>query len=349
MSASEKHDDERRSVADEEAVYTDLARAYEEVGSERQWTVEGAIEGCPVVLLVGPEKRGKSWMLADLAVAMATGTKWLGAFSATEQGRVLVLDGEYGPWEYARRIARLARGRGLDPAEAFAKIDYVFAGQFLLTWESELYQRVFKDVKKSQPSMVILDPLRNFLSGDENSTTDAVASFKYLVGLRQNCPVVVAHHLNKAGAMSGARAFKTRADMVIEGTDEEQPWFTTIGRGVRSGDPIGKRFTVRMEHEHDDDDRIACTRLRLRFEGDSAPRSEMSIPARRLLEELRKRSEPASANSLGKAANVLGGSVRSRALRELADLGLAVLKGEKWEVSTGEFFESIAPSNGGGR
>jgi hypothetical protein len=75
----------------------------------------------------------------------------------------------------------------------------------------------------------------------------------------------------------------------------------------------------------------------------------LSKPAQRLLAELKTRTEPASANQLGKAADVNGGSVRSRALRELADLGLADQKDGKWELSAREFYETISPSNGGGR
>jgi hypothetical protein len=218
-------------------IYADLGRAYESVGAERRWTVEGAIEDIPVVLLVGPEKRGKSWMLCDLVVAVTTATKWLGAFQVPpdQQGRVCVIDGEYGPWEYSRRIARLARGRGIDPKEVFAKIDYVYGWQFMLEAGNGPYLQVVGDIKKKKPSVVIVDPLRNFLDGDENSTTDALNSFRLLTNLRVGCPVVVAAHLNKRGTMSGARALKTRADMIIEGTDEEQPGTR------RSGGSCGRR------------------------------------------------------------------------------------------------------------
>lgn len=345
--AAEAEDRDERPL--ERGIFCDLSVAYAGIETERSWFVEGAIENNPVVLLVGPEKKGKSWMLADLAVAVASGTKWLGAFQANRAGKALVLDGEYGPHEYARRLARLARGRGLDPEEVFGNVLYVFAVPLLLSKENAFYLQVLQEVSKREPDVVVVDPLRNFVDGDENSTQDALEAYRNLVRFRHGCPVVAAHHLNKRGEMSGARAFKTRADMLIEGTDEEQPWYSTVGRCIRASDPIANRFTVRIDHEHDEDDRRAATRLSVRFEGESAPRSALSAPARRLLEELKSRSAAASLNALGKAANVNGGSVKSRAMQELADAGLATKGPRGWELTTPEFFASIAPSSGGGR
>jgi len=39
---------------------------YVDAAAERDWIVEGAIEGTPIVLLTGPEKSGKSWLLAGI-------------------------------------------------------------------------------------------------------------------------------------------------------------------------------------------------------------------------------------------------------------------------------------------
>jgi AAA domain len=55
--------------------FTDLAGAVASVGGPRDWRFEGAIEGDPIVVWVGPEKSGKSWAALDAAVACATGGK----------------------------------------------------------------------------------------------------------------------------------------------------------------------------------------------------------------------------------------------------------------------------------
>ncbi|MBX3201799.1 MAG: AAA family ATPase [Labilithrix sp.] len=326
--------------------YGDLLAALKRIGAEREWVVEGAIESNPIIVLTGPEKKHKSFIGTDLAVAVATGTKWLGAFQVREPGDVVIVDGEYGVQEWSRRVKRICAGRGLDAEAVVRRLRYFDAKfGFMLSHLSVEYAQIAEDIRRNPPALVILDPFRNFLDGDEISAKDIIAAMRLINNLRclGNCPVLVTHHLTKTGGMSGSRAIRSRADMLIEGSDDDQPWYSATGRTIRSGDPIAKRFTVRVEHEDDDDDRIAKTRLLLRFSGESGEKGPLSKPAQRLHAEMKKRIRPASANDLGKAAGVLNGRGRSKAMRDLADLGLAVETKAGWEVSTTEFFGSIAP------
>lgn len=76
------------------------------------------------------------------------------------------------------------------------------------------------------------------------------------------CPVLALHHLNKSGGFTGNRAITTRADLIIEGSDDEKPEYETRGRQLRARiDPIAQPFTISVEHENDDDDTMAATRI----------------------------------------------------------------------------------------
>lgn len=332
--------------------YVDLVDRLEKVSGERDWVVEGAIEANPIVVLSGPEKKGKSWMLIDLAISVASGTPWLGTFAVPKPGFAVVLDAEYGANEWTRRAKRLCAGRGLDPCEILRRIRYAEAQYgFMLSKMNGAFLELFRDLKSGrQTDVVIIDPFRNVLHGDENSAVDVLEAMRMLHVIRSvaGCPVVTAHHLNKSGGVAGSRAIRTRADLLIDGSDEAQPWYGATGRTVRTEDAIARRFTVRVDHENDLDDRIAKTKVLLRFESESTSKSAVSNRALRILDALKTHRAPASANELGKIANMKNGSHRKQALDELSSAGLAVQGPDgKWCLGAEGFFASGAATEVG--
>lgn len=252
------------------AVLDDL----ESAGSKRKWVVEGVIEESPIIVFTGPEKRWKSWIGVDLAIAMTTGGKWLDEFRVMEPGDAIVIDVEYGEREWTRRLKRVCAARGVDARRVLDRVRY-FDGRygFMLSASPE-YLQLVDDVRRAPPSLIIIDPLRNVLDGDENSAKDIVAALKLANNLRclGGCPVFIAHHLNRGGKMAGSRAIRSRADLLFDGSDKPQPWYKAVGRTIRANDPIAKPFTVIVEHENDDDDSIAKTLLRVEWsKGTSSP------------------------------------------------------------------------------
>lgn len=334
----------RAATTTRRLAYSDLSAAYASIGKERNWMIEGAIEGAPIVILAGPEKRGKSWILADLVRVVTTGGKWLGAFEARVRGSALVVENEYGSVEYARREARLARGAGRDPDEllrADGPVRHYCGHDLLLTEDNAAFCDLLADVSDDPPALIVIDPLRNYLPGEENSVPDTIAAMRCIARLRDasGAFVVAAHHLNRQGTMSGSRALRTRADLFLEGSDEDEPEYTTIGRTVRSKDAIVTPFRAVVRHEHDDDDTIATTTIACKLRGESHTRESMSTSAKRMLDALKRETSPATVNRIGVAANITSGKVRMRALEDLRDLGLAKrTKDGKWAVATSEFY-----------
>ena len=330
-----------KAVGRPETQFIDLGEHLDST-SERDWFAEGAIEDNPVVLFTGPEKSGKSWILADLAVATIAEQKWLGRFPIRRPGPVLVLDGEYGPHEFARRLTRISRGRGLDPRSITRDLLYVYSVGLYLTKESERFISLAKDLQahRIEPTLIIVDPLRNHLDGDENSAGDVLDAFRCLNGMKiqGECPVIVSHHLNRAGSMSGSRALLGRVDQAFTGSDEDQPWYSCIGRTIRRTDPIAQRWTARIDHEHDDNDSIARTVLTSRFATEAKGTSELSKLARTVFDVLQNGSKTGS--SL-KAAIKRNYKDVMRALNELQTAGRVTKHGDVWEVSTEAFFDEV--------
>jgi azurin len=77
-----------------------------------------------IMNVIASPKMGKSWLVTDLALAVATGTPWLGY--PTHRGEVLIIDNELHGQTTANRIPKVAMAhnvvvlqKGTDPA-AFA-------------------------------------------------------------------------------------------------------------------------------------------------------------------------------------------------------------------------------------
>jgi hypothetical protein len=286
-------------------LWSDLTGVYNNAGAKRDWFAEGAIEGNPLILFSGPEKSHKSWSAMQLAVATVLGGEWLERFPVRKPGTVVYLDGEYGEYEFTRRVARIARGVGADPESVFDKIYHRHSIDVTLKHSDMMLNSIMHYVGKYRPALVVIDPVRNHLDGDENEAHVVLAAFQALARLKTigRCPMLLIHHLNKSGKFSGSRAFTTRADLIIEGSDKETPVYSAKGRTLRQGvDPLAEPFTIEVEHVNDEDDRVAATRLVYAGVGGSAKAAvKPSQPeglSGKILELLNTRSEPLSVNGI---------------------------------------------------
>jgi hypothetical protein len=78
----------------------------------REPLIEGVLRLGETMNVISASKIGKSWLIAALAVAIATGRRWLDTF-ATAQGRVLIIDNELHPETLAYRLRKVAEAYGL--------------------------------------------------------------------------------------------------------------------------------------------------------------------------------------------------------------------------------------------
>lgn len=321
-------------------IFSDLLGAYDDIGKERDWFAEGAIEASPLVVLAAGEKVGKSWMLIDLAVSTVTGTKWLGGLPIKKPGQSWYLDCEYGEHEFTRRATRIIRGKGFNPRDVLPQIRHVWAVDFRLTHENDLAKRLFEIANSLQPSVICIDPWRNVLPGEENNAKDTIDAMYFAGKFRDHafCPVIIAHHLNRMGSMSGSRAMMGRADLLIEGTDEECPWFSARGRTLRRSDAFASKFTVNITHDDDDDDTIATTRLSMRFEGDKVAKAELRKPALRVLDVIRRNGGKSSCKAIREALGMNNTAAKS-ALDDLEKAGMVELRNGSWSSTARGTFE----------
>ena len=209
--------------------------------------IHGLLRRGEVMNIIAPSKTGKSWLVTDLAIAVATGRSWLGTY-ATEAGPVLILDNELHGETLANRIPRVAEARGIGVAE-FG--DRVFVeslrGRMIDLFALPAY---FRNVKAGEFRLVILDALYRFWPRDANENDNATVAncFNVLDGIggELGCSFVLIHHASKGnqsakaisdvGAGAGAQSRASDTHLILRHHEEEGA--VVLDAAVRSWPPI---------------------------------------------------------------------------------------------------------------
>lgn len=199
-------------------VLTDLLNGPTDI----DWLIDDIIPPQSSGLLVGDGGTGKTWLALDLAIAVATGTLWLGEFEA-QQGTVLVVDEENAELMLRKRLLMLLEGRGL-------KHDNV--GMYFLVGEgvnlspydlgkgthksSPSYEKLCNTILLLKPSLVIFDSLTRVHTSNENAASEMAVLFSYVKRLIRktgtNC--LFPHHMNKGqGSTKSGHRIRGSSDL----------------------------------------------------------------------------------------------------------------------------------------
>jgi hypothetical protein len=233
---------------------------------------------------------------------------------------------------------------GREPEQVAPHIHHYYGVDVRLGLENDAANWVMRSAKAIRPRIIVIDPWRNAIDGEENNAQDTTDSLDICSQFRDatGAAVLIAHHLNKTGVQSGSRALMTRADLLFEGTDEEEPWYRSRARTIRRADPINARFTIAVTHEDDEDDTVAKTHVRLRFEGDNHPADgDLSKMALKVLAILK---ESKTSRTIRQLRHQLGGANHTRVKGYLAELAKAkriTWEDDKVSLPTSEFFASL--------
>lgn len=207
------------------------------------------------VNLVAASKVGKSWMSMDLAMAAATGSRWLGSFKA-EQGRVLLIDNELHKETLSSRMDHVRESRNVDPCDVecleLAALrgtlpDLFQIGRWLETVEPETYK------------LIVLDAWYRLLPKgvSENDNADMMRLYNELDrhADRLRCAFVVVHHASKGGQTdkavtdvgAGAGSMSRAVDTHIVIRPHEQEGYAVMDAALRSFPPLEPQ-TIYFQH-----------------------------------------------------------------------------------------------------
>lgn len=184
--------------------------------------IEGVLRKGHKMLVSGPSKAGKSFLLLELAIAIAEGTSWLGW--QCKKGRVLYVNLELDRSSCLHRIKDIYEAQGnLRPTIENLDVWNLRGKSMPMT---ELAPRLIRRALKRHYSAVIIDPIYKVITGDENSA-DQMAKFcnqfDKVCGDLQ-CAVIYCHHHSKGDQgqkraqdrASGSGVFARDPDALID-------------------------------------------------------------------------------------------------------------------------------------
>lgn len=180
----------------------------------------------------GASKVGKTWLMIELAIAMATGGKWLGY--QCERSRVLFVNPELEESTLLNRVHDVAKAMWADFDEVYEGVDYIHSRGHKLTLE-DLERTLDWERKNGRGNygLVIVDSI--YMVGMKNECdSEVVGDFLQElqhIGSDNNCAVVYVHHHSKGGKgdvasldrVSGSGVFARYPDVIKDITEVHPP------------------------------------------------------------------------------------------------------------------------------
>jgi hypothetical protein len=255
-----------------------------------RWLIDGLLGKESVAVIGGAPKRNKSWLAAEIAVAVASSSPCLGQFSTREAGTVLMCSGEGPEWIATDRFRNIC---GFREQDLNALPIHVMSRTQLRLDDPADQRTLTREVEESKATLLIIDPLTAYHSGDENSVLGLAPVLQYLDRLRRTtgATVLVVHHSNKKGSGHGGN--RLRGTSALHGWLDSGLYLEKRGDGVvvsveqRCG-PAPDDFFVRLTGEQGG----------YHLEVGDRPSAEEDDLSELIVEALREKTEPVSRSVL---------------------------------------------------
>jgi hypothetical protein len=222
----------------------ELVHVYPEL---RPPVIHGLLRRGESANIIAPPKTGKSWLAADLAIAVASGRPWLDSFN-TEPGDVLIIDNELHGETSANRVPRDAAARGV-PWDEYKH------GVFIENLRGKLRDihamaGYFQTLEPGRYQVIVLDAFYRFLPRDtDENDNGAMANIYNQIDWCADylgCSFVLIHHASKGnqsgksvtdvGSGAGSQSRATDAHLVLR--PHEEPDCVVLEAAVRSWPPV---------------------------------------------------------------------------------------------------------------
>jgi hypothetical protein len=227
-----------------------------------EWLVEGLVQKGGCGMIVAEPGGAKSWLAIDLALALSTGTDFLG--HRCSQSRVAFMTREDHPSLTSWRMGQMAK---IYPDSG----DFLWINSreemsdFSLTNDEQMSE-ILNELEKFQPDLIIMDVLNVLHGAEENDNTAMRNVMRQLVNLHERlgrCSIAVLHHesksnLNRGGSLKkrarGASAIGGWAEWVfaIDIVNADEPdksqWIRRVEFETKAGAPAdGVEFMIQSE------------------------------------------------------------------------------------------------------
>jgi RecA-family ATPase len=231
----------------------------------RRQNLDGLLPRGKAAQLIAEGGAGKTMALIQLAVAIATGEDWFGAFRPFEPGRVFLALGEEDAEEARRRIYRVTRAGRTPPVGSIVVLPLCGIECALLERDENRGTRptTFLDqlrsylVSSGPWDLIAIDPLSRF--GGPDTETDNAAATRFVQVIESiveatGATVMTAHHTNKlsrgGGPVTGAAG--RGASALVDGFR----WQASLAKGdAENKDLVTLAFT-KSNYSREADDLI---------------------------------------------------------------------------------------------
>jgi hypothetical protein len=219
-----------------------------------EWLIEGIWSDKAHGIIAGEEKTFKSLIALDLAVSVASGTKFLNYFEVPNktQGHVIYIQEENQEGFVRDRLEKITISRNLNGKAFFRGSTLMVTPPLSLPMSlmnnggfeinnPEHMEQLEDHVAEHHTKLVVLDPLYLMMPGiDENSSSDMVKVLGPLLRLKQEygCGVLILHHYKKQDRQSPMFGETAR----IAGSSAFGRWYESMLLIERGSEPSKVRL-----------------------------------------------------------------------------------------------------------
>lgn len=202
--------------------------------------VRGLLTHGTMGILAAEPKLGKSFLVLQLARALAVGEPWF-CFDIPEPKRVLYVEAELQPHMLADRLPAIFAGA---PIRRYTNNFHVCIAQGAdLTTDMDLLD---EQIRATNPDLLIIDPIARFMKSDENSGSSIGRLLDKFDVYRDNgLAILLVHHTRKRAAGQGSQSLSdirgsSRFSADVDTIMLAQPYFAD-----KSGNSIDLTFELR--------------------------------------------------------------------------------------------------------
>lgn len=178
-------------------------------GDTRKWTIAGILPESSVMLLAAAPGTGKSTMLYNWALSVATGRTW--SKRRCKKGKVLIIQCDEPVVDAAEKLDIIGFG---EDSLAFDDVGFVEV------WRFDQVPQLLERIKKDRPQLIVIDSLTSCLAGMDVDLirSDAGNCIYELrdIANQYGCSIVILHHLNKSGGIRDSSSFEANVSEVVK-------------------------------------------------------------------------------------------------------------------------------------
>ena len=212
-------------VADELATFPvmNITDFFHNPEPQKPELIHGVLRKGHVLMVTGPSKAGKSFLMGRLAVCLSEGKPFLN--HECEKAKVVYINPEIEPSSIGHRFIAIYDALGIEEPSKDNPIQVINLRGTMETIESLISKLIIK-FKKQGVDVFIIDPVYKFMEQDE-SNAQYIAFFLgrlEFLGKELNTTIVFSHHHKKGSAAdtsvidrgSGSGIFARQADAILD-------------------------------------------------------------------------------------------------------------------------------------